>query len=112
MGDAHATGGADSICRDCPDEREDHASENRHRRIPVRTERRGRARRELGDKVGKDDNFRGLTISGSVLYYTKGSGGNGVDTVYFLDTTGTARPDGVGLPIPGAPLPTTDGGRW
>jgi hypothetical protein len=65
---------------------------------------------ELGDKadkVGKDDNFRGLTISNSVLYYTKGSGSNGVDTVYFLDTTGKACPNGVGLPVPGATLPTT-----
>jgi hypothetical protein len=42
-----------------------------------------------------------------VLYYTKGSGSNGVDTVYFLDTTGTACPKGVGLPVPGATLPTT-----
>jgi hypothetical protein len=40
------------------------------------------------DKVGKDDNFRGLTIFNNVLYYTKGSGSNGVNTVYFLDTTG------------------------
>jgi hypothetical protein len=65
---------------------------------------------ELGDKadkVGKDDNFRGLTIYNNVLYYTKGSGSNGVNTVYFLDTTGKACPDGVGLPAPGAPLPTT-----
>ena len=65
---------------------------------------------ELGDKadkLGKDDNFRGLTISNNVLYYTKGSGSNGVDTVYFLDTTGTACPDGVGLPVPGAKLPTS-----
>jgi hypothetical protein len=38
---------------------------------------------------------------------TKGSGGNGVDTVYFLDTTGKACPNGVGLPEPGAALPTT-----
>jgi hypothetical protein len=58
------------------------------------------------DKIGKDDNFRGLTIFNNVLYYTKGSGGNGVDTVYFLDSTGTACPTGVGLPVPGAPLPT------
>ena len=66
---------------------------------------------ELGDKadkVGKDDNFRGLTLYNNVLYYTKGSGGNGVNTVYFLDTTGTACPNGVGLPVAGAPLPTTD----
>jgi hypothetical protein len=58
------------------------------------------------DKVGKDDNFRGLALYNNVLYYTKGSGSNGVNTVYFLDTTGTACPDGVGLPAAGAELPT------
>jgi hypothetical protein len=63
---------------------------------------------DKADKVGKDDNFRGMTIYNNVLYYTKGSGGNGVNTVYFLDTTGTACPSGVGLPVPGASLPTTD----
>ena len=46
-------------------------------------------------------NFRGLTIFDNVLYYTKGSGGNGVNTVYFVDTTGTACPNGVGLPVAG-----------
>jgi hypothetical protein len=59
------------------------------------------------DKVGKDTNFRGLTISNNVVYYTKGSGGNGVNTVYFIDTTGKACPNGVGLPQPGAALPTS-----
>jgi len=65
---------------------------------------------ELGDKadkVGKDDNFRGLALYNNVLYYTKGSGGNGVNTVYFLDTTGKACSSGVGLPVPGASLPTS-----
>ena len=62
---------------------------------------------DKADKVGKDDNFRGLTMYHNVLYYTKGSGGNGVDTVYFLDTTGKACPNGTGLPQPGAALPTT-----
>jgi hypothetical protein len=62
---------------------------------------------DKADKVGKDDNFRGLTIYNNVLYYTKGSGGNGVDTIYFLDTTGTACPNGTGLPVPGATLPTS-----
>jgi hypothetical protein len=64
---------------------------------------------ELGakaDKIGKDDNFRGLTVFNNVVYYTKGSGSNGVNTVYFVDTTGTACPDGVGLPAAGAKLPT------
>ena len=63
---------------------------------------------ELGDKsdkIGKDDNFRGLTIFNNVVYYTKGSGSNGVDTVYFVDTTGTACPKGVGVPAVGATLP-------
>lgn len=65
---------------------------------------------ELGykaDKIGKDDNFRGLTIYNNVLYYSKGSGSNGVNTVYFLDTTGAACPSGVGLPSPNATLPTS-----
>ena len=63
---------------------------------------------ELGDKadkVGKDDNFRGMTIFNNVVYFTKGSGSNGVDTVYFVDTTGTACPKGVGVPAAGATLP-------
>jgi len=60
---------------------------------------------DKADKVGKDDNFRGIALYDNVLYYTKGSGSNGVDTVYFLDTTGTACPDGVGLPVAGAKLP-------
>ena len=65
---------------------------------------------ELGakpDKIGKDDNFRGLTIFDNVLYYSKGSGGNGVNTVYFVDTTGTACPNGIGLPSASASLPTS-----
>jgi hypothetical protein len=60
---------------------------------------------DAADKVGKDTNFRGLTIYGNVVYYTKGSGSNGVNTVYFVDTTGKACPSGVGLPEPGAALP-------
>jgi len=59
------------------------------------------------DKVGKDTNFRGLTVFNNVVYFTKGSGGNGVNTVYFIDTTGTACPNGTGLPVPGAALPTS-----
>lgn len=65
---------------------------------------------ELGakpDKVGKDDNFRGLTVFNNVLYFSKGSGSNGVNTVYFLDTVGGACPKGIGVPAPGATLPTT-----
>jgi hypothetical protein len=61
------------------------------------------------DKIGKDTNFRGLTIFNNVLYYTKGSGGNGVNTVYFVDSTGSVctYANGVGLPAAGAALPTS-----
>ncbi|MGO9905655.1 MAG: hypothetical protein ACLP4R_04705 [Solirubrobacteraceae bacterium] len=60
------------------------------------------------DKSTKDNNYRGIAINNNVIYYTKGSGGNGVDTVYFVDTTGKACPGtGVGLPVPGAQLPTS-----
>ena len=41
-----------------------------------------------GDKPGKDTNFRGLTIFNDTLYVAKGSGGNGVNTVYQLGTPG------------------------
>jgi hypothetical protein len=60
---------------------------------------------DKADKIGKDDNFRGMTIFNNVVYFTKGSGSNGVDTVYFVDTTGTACPKGVGVPAAGATLP-------
>jgi hypothetical protein len=52
---------------------------------------------ELGqkaDKIGKDDNFRGMTVFNNVLYYTKGSGSNGVNTVYFVDTRARRAPTG------------------
>ena len=59
------------------------------------------------DKSAKDNNFRGLTVSNYVIYMTKGSGSNGVDTVYFLDPTGTACPQGgVGIPSNAATLPS------
>jgi hypothetical protein len=71
---------------------------------------------ELGlatDKIGKDTNFRGLTVFNNVVYFTKGSGGNGVNTLYFIDTSGNAAngnpkacPNGSGLPALGATLPT------
>ena len=73
---------------------------------------------DAADKVGKDTNFRGLTVFNNVVYLTKGSGGNGINTVYFIDTTGNvdptnptsnpkACPNGSGVPAPGAALPTT-----
>jgi hypothetical protein len=66
------------------------------------------------DKIGKDTNFRGLSVFNKVIYTTKGSGGNGINTVYFIDTTGfdsngkpLACPNGVGIPGATATLPTT-----
>jgi phosphodiesterase/alkaline phosphatase D-like protein len=41
------------------------------------------------DKTGKDDNFRGETIFNNTLYVTKGSGGNGMDTVYQVGPAGS-----------------------
>jgi hypothetical protein len=41
-----------------------------------------------GDKPGKDTNFRGITIFNDTLYVAKGSGGNGINTVYQLGTPG------------------------
>jgi hypothetical protein len=65
------------------------------------------------DKIGKDTNFRGLTIFDNVLYVTKGSGSNGINTVYFVDTSGfdaqqrpLACPNGTGVPKPLVTLPT------
>jgi len=42
-----------------------------------------------GDKPGKDTNYRGLTIFNNTLYVSKGSGGNGINTVYQVGTPGT-----------------------
>ncbi|HZB87855.1 MAG TPA: hypothetical protein VE291_04275 [Terracidiphilus sp.] len=41
------------------------------------------------DKRGKDTNFRGITIFNNTLYVSKGSGGNGINTVYQVGTAGT-----------------------
>jgi hypothetical protein len=69
---------------------------------------------QKADKVGKDTNFRGLTVFNNVIYVTKGSGSNGVNTVYFIDTTGNAAngnpkqcPSGSGVPAANATLPIT-----
>jgi len=75
---------------------------------------------DTADKIGKDTNFRGLTIFNNVIYTTKGSGGNGINTVYFIDTTGfgssgpppgnppacSSGSGGSGVPGPTATLPT------
>ncbi|MCU4182769.1 hypothetical protein K6U06_00210 [Acidiferrimicrobium sp. IK] len=61
---------------------------------------------EKGD-VAKENNYRAVAIENNVLYYVKGSGGKGINTVYFVDTTGKACPNGYGVPQAGAALPTT-----
>jgi len=44
---------------------------------------------EVYDKTGKDDNFRGLFVgSDGTVYVSKGSGSNGVNTVYQVGATG------------------------
>ena len=50
------------------------------------------------DKAGKDDNFRGITEYNGALYFTKGSGSNGVQTVYTA-TTGPQYPNTF-IPMP------------
>ena len=49
------------------------------------------------DKTGKDDNFRGMTVFDNTLYVTKGSGSNGVNTVYQVGAAG-ALANGASIP--------------
>lgn len=50
---------------------------------------------QADDKTGKDDNFRGLTVFNNTLYVSKGSGGNGVNTVYQVGAAGAFANGGV-----------------
>lgn len=43
------------------------------------------------DKPGKDNNYRGITEFGGALYFTKGSGSNGMDTVYTVNSLPTVE---------------------
>ena len=56
-----------------------------------------------GDKPGKDTNFRGITIFNNTLYVSKGSGGNGINTVYQVGTAGTL-PTGSAADLAKVPL--------
>jgi hypothetical protein len=63
------------------------------------------------DKAGKDNNYRGITIFNNTLYVTKGSGGNGINTVYQVGNAGVLPSGDVAtiaaLPItilPGFPI--------
>jgi hypothetical protein len=60
------------------------------------------------DKSGKDNNFRGETIFDNTLYVTKGSGSNGINTVYQVGASGTLPTAATGItttinPLPGFP---------
>jgi hypothetical protein len=49
----------------------------------------GTAAQIAKDKASKDDNYRGLTINDDTLYATKGSGSNGINSVYQVGAAGT-----------------------
>ncbi len=57
------------------------------------------------DKFGKDDNFRGLTIFKNTLYVTKGSGSNGINTVYQVGSPGNLPNLGAAASTPITILP-------
>ena len=62
------------------------------------------------DKPGKDNNYRGVTEFEGALYFTKGSGSNGIDTVYTvssLPTVANAAAQKISV-VPGFP---TDSAR-
>jgi hypothetical protein len=62
------------------------------------------------DKPGKDNNYRGITEYNGALYFTKGSGSNGMDTVYTvsaLPTVANAAAQTISV-LPGFP---TDSAR-
>jgi hypothetical protein len=70
--------------------------------LPPNIEMIGRL--EFGtDKPGKDTNFRGLTIFNNTLYVSKGSGSNGINTVYQAGTAGTL-PTGSAADLATVPL--------
>ena len=58
----------------------------------------GLGKKGADDKPGKDDNFRGITEYNGALYFTKGSGSNGVQTVYTV-VNGPQSPAGF-VPVP------------
>ena len=60
------------------------------------------------DKPGKDNNFRGITIFDNTLYVTKGSGGNGINTVYQVGTPGVL-PAGDATTLASVPITIPNG---
>ena len=68
------------------------------------------------DKPGKDNNYRGVTEFGGALYFTKGSGSNGMQTVYtvsLLPTVANAATSTISV-VPGFPTDSakTTGGNF
>ncbi len=55
------------------------------------------------DKQGKDTNFRGITIFNNTVYVSKGSGGNGINSVFQEGTQGTL-PTGSAADLSKVPL--------
>jgi hypothetical protein len=51
------------------------------------------------DKSAKDNNYRGETVFNNTLYVSKGSGSNGVDTVYQVGAAGSLPASGTATPI-------------
>ena len=75
--------------------------------LPPNVEMVGRL--EIGtDKPGKDTNFRGLTIFNNTVYMTKGSGSNGINTVYQVGTAGTL-PTGSAAALASVPITVLPG---
>jgi hypothetical protein len=60
------------------------------------------------DKPGKDNNFRGVAIFNNTLYVTKGSGGNGINTVYLVGTPGVL-PTGDAATLQSVPITVLPG---
>jgi hypothetical protein len=58
----------------------------------------GLGKKGAEDKPGKDDNFRGITEYKGALYFTKGSGSNGAQTVYTV--VNTAQSPAGFVPVP------------
>ena len=58
---------------------------------------------KTADKAGKDDNFRGLTIFNNTLFVSKGSGGNGINTVYQVGNAGVL-PSGTTAQLAAEPI--------
>jgi hypothetical protein len=55
------------------------------------------------DKAGKDNNYRGMTVFQHTLYVTKGSGGNGINTVYQVGAPGVL-PSGDAATLAAVPI--------